>query len=97
MAVAYEDLPTTNLEFTTELEALWRQLKLLYTSYTKLNEKAATDLSLNAKTGQDIDYIVDTIAVHINNISFDERQKILETVDLHKTNARTLQSNHKRN
>lgn len=84
LAVAYEDLPTTNLEFTTELEALWRQLKLLYTSYIKLNEKAATDLSLNAKTGQELDFIVDTIAVHINNISFAERQKILETVDLHK-------------
>ena len=44
-----EDLPTTSLEDTTELEALWRQLKTLYTSYAKLKE-APTDLISSVKT-----------------------------------------------
>jgi ATP-dependent Lon protease len=80
LGVITEDLPTTSLEDTTELQALWRQLKTLYVSYAKLKE-APTDLIVSVKTAQDIDYIVDTIAVHIN-LSFDERQNLLEMADL---------------
>ena len=80
LGVITEDLPTTSLEDTTELQALWRQLKTLYISYAKLKE-APTDLVVSVKTAQDIDYIVDTIAVHIN-LSFDERQNLLEMADL---------------
>ncbi|HZW61230.1 MAG TPA: endopeptidase La [Candidatus Babeliales bacterium] len=82
LGVYYEDLPTVASELTTEIEALWRQLKQLYTSYTKLNDKAPTDLALTIKTIPDLDYMVDTIAVHINNLAFDDRQKLLETVNL---------------
>jgi ATP-dependent Lon protease len=80
IGVITEDLPTTSLDDTTELQALWRQLKTLYISYAKLKE-APTDLIVSVKTAQDIDYIVDTIAVHIN-LSFDERQQLLEIPDL---------------
>lgn len=76
-----EDLPTTNDSESIELEALWRQLKNLYASYVKLNEKAPIELISMAKTVDDYDYITDTIAVHIN-LSLEERQSILETLDL---------------
>lgn len=77
----YEDLPTTGTEQTIELEAVWRQLKNLYLTYTNLNEKAQSDLATVARNAEEMDYITDTIAVHIN-LSFDERQAILEIVDL---------------
>ncbi len=84
LGVFCQDIPTTNMEVTTEIEAVWRQLKALYNTYTKLNEKAPTDLPLVAKDAHDMDYMVDTIAVHVNNISFEERQRLLETFDLRK-------------
>lgn len=77
-----EHLPTTSLEKTVEIEAIWRQLQELYTAYSKLNEKAPADLALVAKNTFDMDYISDTIAVHITNLPFDERQAILELPDL---------------
>ncbi len=76
-----EDLPTTGLKQTVELEAIWRQLKDLYTAYSELNEKAPADLAVTARNAEDMDYITDTIAVHIN-LTFDERQMILEIVNL---------------
>ena len=79
--VSCQDLPTTSLEKTVELEAIWRNLKSLYTVYAKLNSKMPLDLMSPAKTVEDMDNIADTIAVHIN-LSFDERQELLEITDL---------------
>ncbi len=81
LGVICEDLPTTGLENSVELEALWRQLKSLYTTYAQLNTKVPVDLMHNVKTPEDMDNIADTLAVNIN-LSFDERQEILETPDL---------------
>ena len=81
MQVTYDDLPTTNIQDSVELLAHWRQLKALYAAYAKLNEKMPTDLTSNTKTPQDIDYISDTIAVHLN-LTFLERQNVLELPDL---------------
>lgn len=81
LAVEVEDLPTTSLEKSVELEALWRQLKSLYTTYTQFNTKAPTDLITSIKNPEDMDIIADTLAVHVN-LSFDERQEILEIADL---------------
>ncbi len=81
LAVHCHDLPTINLEKTIEIEALWRHLKKLYEAYTKLNEKVPLDLMTMAKNVEDMDAIADTLAVHLN-LSFDERQDILETNDL---------------
>jgi ATP-dependent Lon protease len=75
------DLPTTHLDRTVEIEALWRNLKKLYETYSKLNEKVPADLMAMAKTAEDMDTIADTLAVHLN-LSFDERQDLLETYDL---------------
>ena len=81
--VAYEDLNITRKTKTAEFEASWRTFQKLYTAYAKLNEKAPQDLMTLGSTIEDIDYIVDTTAVHLN-LSFDERQEILEMVDLKK-------------
>lgn len=75
------DLPTTNLVDSRDVQALWRQLQKLYTEYSQLNEKAPHDLLMAPRTVEDIEFSVDTIAVHIN-LSFDERQSILEQTDL---------------
>jgi len=81
MSVTYEDIPTTNSADIVELEALWRQLHTTYQTYTKLNDKAPTEISSIARTTQDMEFIVDIIAVHAN-LSFDDRQILLETNDL---------------
>ena len=81
--VDYEDLITKNKTKTSDFEASWRTFQKLYTAYSKLNEKAPQDLMTLGSTIEDIDYIVDTTAVHLN-LSFDERQEILEMVDLKK-------------
>lgn len=83
MGTYCEDLPTSNAHESVELEALWRQLKQLYQSYAELNEKAPVDLAHNAKVPGDLDHISDTMAVHVN-LSFDDRQEVLELVDLQK-------------
>ena len=83
LGVEIADLPTKKAKNSAKLEAHWRQLKELYRSYVKLNDKAPSDLITMIKTPQEIDYVDDTIAVHIK-LSFDERQEILETIDLHK-------------
>ena len=82
LTIYYEDLNTTNLEKTVEIEATWRQVQNIYASYAKLNERIPTDLLSSARTTQDMDYLIDTIVLHLTNLTFDERQEILETVDL---------------
>ncbi len=81
ITIEYEELHTTNLDNTVEIEAVWRQLGVLYTTYTKFNEKIPVDLVSSVKEIQDIDYITDTMAVHVN-LSLHDRQTILETTDL---------------
>jgi ATP-dependent Lon protease len=83
-----EDLTTTSLEPTVELMALWRHVQTLYAAYTQFNTKIPTDLLTSAKTPEDIDCMADTLSVHLN-ISFDERQHLLETVDLKERLLRT--------
>lgn len=75
------DLPTPNNERTLEIEALWRHLHVLYVRYTQLNNKIPQDLMGNAKTIEDIDAIADTFTIHMN-LTFDERQELLEIVSL---------------
>ncbi|MBN1549426.1 endopeptidase La [Candidatus Babeliales bacterium] len=81
ISVEFEDLPTIGLEKVTELEAGWRYLKSLYISYVKFNEKAPIDLIAMVKSHKEMDYITDAVAVQLG-ISFEERQLLLETIDL---------------
>lgn len=83
MSVFCQDLPTTGTKDSIELQALWRQLKELYLSYAALNEKMPADLVTSIKSNQEIDYITDTIAVHLN-LTIPERQELLELRNLGK-------------
>jgi ATP-dependent Lon protease len=83
ISVKCEDLPTVGAKDSVELQALWRQLSELCLSYAKLNEKMPADLISAIKTPQDIDYITDTIAVHLN-LTIPERQELLELRNLGK-------------
>ena len=82
LKVYVEDLPTTSLEKTIEIEATWRQVQSYYSAYAKLNERAPADLLTSIRNVEDMDYLTDTIALHLPNLTFDERQEILETIDL---------------
>ena len=81
--VIAQDLATPDITRTVDFEASWRTFYSMYETYTKLNEKAPQDLLNLGKSLEDIDYIVDTTAVHLN-LSFEERQNILELLDLKK-------------
>lgn len=72
----------TFISSNIEIEAVWRNLKQIYQDYTKLNTKAPTDLIGLADTIEDKETIADAIAVHVN-MTFHERQHVLETHDLH--------------
>lgn len=77
----FEYIPTTNTSTNSELEAAWRQLDLVYQSYTKFNAKIPTDLTVMTRSFTDRDTVADTIAVHAN-LSFADRQRILENAEL---------------
>jgi len=74
------DCPTTKIS-DVEVEAAWRNLKSIYLTYGKLNSKIPTDLLNGVQTIEDKEAAADTIAVHAN-ISFQDRQRVLETIDL---------------
>ena len=81
MLAHFDYVPTTHDSSEAELEAAWRQLDLIYQSYTKFNSKIPTDMTIMARNSKDKDAIADTIAVHAN-LSFADRQRILETAEL---------------
>ncbi len=86
LSVFIKDLPTKFPKKLIDLEASWRTLKNLYIEYAKLNEKAPQDLIANDKDSIDFefsDYVTDTIAVHLE-LTLEERQNILETLDIKK-------------
>ncbi len=78
-----EDIVYDDHKRDAQFEASWRTFQSLYGSYAKLNDKAPQDLLSLGKETTDIDYAVDTIAVHLN-LTFDERQELLEMADLKK-------------
>lgn len=75
------DLPTTGNESETEVIAVWRHIQDVYGTYAQLNSKAPADLLINGKTVDDIDGLVDMLAVQLN-LSIEERQTVLELNDL---------------
>ncbi|KKP35606.1 MAG: Lon protease [candidate division TM6 bacterium GW2011_GWF2_32_72] len=81
MSAICKEVPTSGLEKNVEIEAFWRTLKKIYLEYTKFNTKAPADIISESNELSDIDTMVDTIAVHVN-LSFDQRQQILETANL---------------
>lgn len=75
------DIPSIDMEPSTELSALWRNLQSLYQSYAQLNTKAPADLLAAAKTPDEMDALADALSVHLN-LDFSERQALLEMVSL---------------
>ncbi|HJZ24390.1 MAG TPA: endopeptidase La [Candidatus Babeliales bacterium] len=71
------ELPTISLKRTVEIEALWRQLQDMYAQYIKLNEHIPAELLSMVRDVDDMDNVIDTLAIHIN-LTFDERQSFLE-------------------
>lgn len=82
MSVMCEDVPTVFPEPETELVALWRQLKELCLTYSKLNDKMPSDVAPDINCIQDLDHTADTVALHIPTFSFQDRQAFLETANL---------------
>jgi ATP-dependent Lon protease len=81
--VIFEDIKTTGTRRTKDFEAVWRHVTHLYHAYAQFNEKAPQELTVAIRTVNDIDYAIDTIAVQLN-LSFENRQKMLEQDNLKK-------------
>jgi len=81
IGVMAEDVIPTPLEDNPDNLALWRNLYDLFNEYVHLNEKASTEVLGLFRGLEDIDYLTDTIAVQMH-LEFEERQHILETIDL---------------
>ncbi len=81
LGVHSEDLPSTSSHSTTELEALWRYLQSLFTTYAQHNSKAPADLLTQGATPEEMDVLTDTLALHLQ-LSFLERQELLEMASL---------------
>lgn len=83
ITVEAEDLIPTKLRSAVESKALWRSLYDLFKEYVVLNEKVSVDVLGTIKETNDLDYLIDSIAAQMQ-LSFEERQNLLETVDFKK-------------
>lgn len=81
LGVECEDLTTAVDNPNNEFEASWRYVVDLFAQYTELNGRVPNDLVQIPQTVEEVDFMADTVAVHVN-MTFVERQKVLETVDL---------------
>jgi len=83
ISVSYQDEMQQESNLTLDVQAGWRELQHLYASYAQYNQKVPIDLLGSAQTVDEIDTTIDTVAGHIAS-NFEDRQKILEIVDLKK-------------
>ncbi len=65
-----------------ESEVLVRSLTAQFDQYVKLNKKIPPEILTSLSSIEEADRMVDTIAAHMS-LKLDEKQKILEVVDLH--------------
>lgn len=72
----------TNIE-SRQIEILIRSLKSQFEQYVKLNRKIPTEILASVLAIEDGSRLADTIAAHLS-LKLDEKQKILEIIDLHK-------------
>lgn len=75
-----EFVEDTNID-SREIEILIRSLKSQFEQYVKLNRKIPTEILSSVLTIEDGSRLADTIAAHLS-IKLDEKQKILEIIDL---------------
>lgn len=92
LCVRAEEQVSRPMRNKLEAKALGRNLYELFKDYLQLNDKVSSEV-LSALSGmdEDLDYLVDSIAVQMTNLGIKERQKILETVTL-RTRAIKLSS-----
>jgi len=85
MCVNAQDVIPKPLKNKVEEKAMGRSLLQFFKEYTQLNEKASSEV-LTALAGMedDVDYLIDSIAVQMTSLVVKDRQKILETVPLTK-------------
>lgn len=83
ICVRAEEVPVKPMRNKVEAKAIGRNLQQLFKEYMQLNEKISSEV-VAALTGleEDLDYLVDSMAVQMTNLGIKERQKILETVPL---------------
>lgn len=81
LAVIARDLIPDQLKVTSDNTALFRNLFDLFKEYVGLNEKMSSEVLSLFHGLEDLDYLCDTVAVQMH-LEFDERQRILELVDL---------------
>lgn len=85
MCVNAQDVTPKPLKNKVEEKAMGRSLLQFFKEYTQLNEKASSEV-LTALAGMedDVDYLIDSIAVQMTSLVVKDRQKILETVPIAK-------------
>ena len=83
LGVMTKDLASEKISNTATIDALWRNLFNTFKEYIVLNDKISDEIIAMFKGPQDLDYLTDTIAVQLP-LSFDQRQEVLELVDLEK-------------
>ena len=83
ICVRAEEVPSRPMRSKVESKAIGRNLQQIFKEYMQLNEKISSEVfTALAGLEEDLDYLIDSIAVQMTNMGIKERQKILETVPL---------------
>ncbi|KKQ49672.1 MAG: Lon protease [candidate division TM6 bacterium GW2011_GWF2_38_10] len=81
IGVMLEELSSQEIKHAPTLKSLWKELLGLFKEYIGLNEKLSSDLLGLFRGPEDLDFLCDTIAVHVS-FTFTEKQALIELVDL---------------
>ncbi len=89
MGAMVNDLIPEPIEDEADQKALWRNLYSLFKEFVDLNEKVSGDVLKLFKGPEDLDYLIDTIAVQMH-LDFQVRQEVLELIDIRKRAMKVL-------
>jgi ATP-dependent Lon protease len=67
-----------------ELEAVARSVQSTFDGYAKLNKRVAPEVIVQVQAIDDPSKLADTVAVHLTAMKLQDRQEVLETVDVKK-------------
>ncbi|MBX7194379.1 MAG: endopeptidase La [Sandaracinaceae bacterium] len=67
-----------------ELEAIARSVQSTFDGYAKLNKRVAPEVIVQVQGIDDPSRLADTVAVHLTAMKLQDRQEVLETVDVKK-------------
>jgi len=77
-----QDVTTDNCQRSSTIDAAWRQLQHAHDTYKEMNSKIPSDVLSDCHSAHDMEVAADTLAMH-SNLSYQQRQDILEIRDLH--------------